>query len=130
MTACEKHGLETVFIVAPTTPDSRLDIITKATTGFIYYVSREGVTGEQASMSQGIGARVQAIKAHTDLPVVVGFGISNSDHVRQIAALADGVVVGSTLVNCIAHNQGDADAIVGALKDKMAALTEGQALYR
>lgn len=128
--ACEKHGLETVFIVAPTTPDSRLEIIAGATTGFIYYVSREGVTGEQASMSEGIGARVQTIKSHTDLPVVVGFGISNSEHVRQIAGVADGVVVGSTLVNCIAHNLGDSGVIVRALKDKMAALTENKALFR
>lgn len=128
--ACEAHGLETVFIVAPTTPDSRLALISEATTGFIYYVSREGVTGEQVSMSADIATRVKTIQSHTELPVVVGFGISNADHVRQIAAAADGVVVGSTLVNCIAHNQGNTDAIVKALKDKMAMLTESRALYR
>lgn len=128
--ACKKHGMETIFIAAPTTPDSRLDIICKASTGFIYYVSREGVTGEQTSMSKGIGERVAEIKAHTDLPVVVGFGISSSEHVREVGSVCDGVVVGSTLVNCVASHLGDPDAIVEALKSKMAALTESKALYR
>lgn len=126
--ACKKHGLETVYIVAPTTPDERLEMICAATTGFIYYVSREGVTGEQASMSEGIQARVEQIKQHTDLPVVVGFGISNADHVRTVAQAADGVVVGSAIVNCIAQNPGDTKAIVEALKAKMASLLEGDAL--
>jgi len=130
LAACEKHGLKTVYIVAPTTPDERLAMICRATTGFIYYVSREGVTGEQTSMSEGIQARVESIKQHTDLPVVVGFGISNADHVQTVAQAADGVVVGSALVNCIANNTGDAAAIVEALSAKMAALTEGGALEK
>lgn len=126
--ACEKHGLGTVLIVAPTTPDERLDIICKATTGFIYYVSREGVTGEQSAMSEGIRASVENIKKHTDLPVVVGFGISNADHVRTVAQAADGVVVGSAIVNCIAENLGDRAAITSALSAKMTALTGDGAL--
>jgi tryptophan synthase alpha chain len=130
LAACEKHGLKTVYIVAPTTPDERLAMICRATTGFIYYVSREGVTGEQTSMSEGIQARVESIKQHTDLPVVVGFGISNADHVQTVAQAADGVVVGSALVNCIANNTADAAAIVEALSAKMAALTEGGALEK
>lgn len=130
LTACEKHGLKTVFIVAPTTPDSRLPIITQAATGFIYYVSREGVTGEQSSMAEGIRARVDLIKQHTDLPVVVGFGISNADHVKTVAQASDGVVVGSAIVNCIAENLGDAPAITRALTDKMNALIGGGALQR
>ena len=116
------------FIVAPTTPDARLEIICKATTGFVYYVSREGVTGEQASMSNDIKARVDVIKQHTDMPVVVGFGISNADHVNTVAQAADGVVVGSAIVNCIAENVGDASAIEQALTAKMGALLEGNAL--
>jgi tryptophan synthase alpha chain len=79
-------------------------------------------------MSEGIQARVESIKQHTDLPVVVGFGISNADHVQTVAQAADGVVVGSALVNCIANNTADAAAIVEALSAKMAALTEGGAL--
>lgn len=130
LAACEKHGVETVFIVAPTTPDERLEIICKAASGFIYYVSREGVTGEQTSMAEGIQARVDSIKQHTDLPVVVGFGVSNAQHVKTIAQAADGVVVGSAIVNCIADNLGDADAIEKALRDKMAGLLAGSALSK
>ncbi len=130
LAACEKHGLGTVFIVAPTTPDERLEIITKATTGFVYYVSREGVTGEQAAMSEGIRERVDVIKQHTDLPVVVGFGISNADHVKTVAQAADGVVVGSAIVNCIAENLGDTAATVSALESKMQGLLAGGALSK
>ncbi|HAV14665.1 MAG TPA: tryptophan synthase subunit alpha [Opitutae bacterium] len=128
LAACEKHGLGTVFIVAPTTPNERLDSICKATTGFVYYVSREGVTGEQASMSDGIRASVETIKQHTELPVVVGFGISNADHVNTVAQAADGVVVGSAIVNCIAENVGSPQAIISALTEKMRALTADGAL--
>lgn len=128
--ACAKHGIKTICIVAPTTPDSRLDVICKATTGFVYYVSREGVTGEQASMSEGIRDRVETIKQYTDLPVVVGFGISNPGHVNTVAQAADGVVVGSAIVNCIAENPEDADAISGALRRKMGFLLEGEALSK
>ncbi|MEO0509114.1 MAG: tryptophan synthase subunit alpha [Verrucomicrobiota bacterium] len=130
LAACEKHGLKTIYIVAPTTPDERLETICQATTGFVYYVSREGVTGEQASMSEGIAAQVELIKRHTDLPVVVGFGISTSDHVRTVAQTADGVVVGSAIVNCIASNPTDESGIVEALSAKMAALTEDNALAK
>jgi tryptophan synthase alpha chain len=130
LAACVKHDMQTVFIVAPTTPDARLEVICKAASGFIYYVSREGVTGEQASMAEGIQARVDVIKQHTDLPVVVGFGVSSADHVRTIAQAADGVVVGSAIVNCIAGNLGDAAAITSALTQKMHALTQGGALSK
>lgn len=126
--ACKTYGIETVFIVAPTTPDERLETICEATTGFVYYVSREGVTGERSSMAEGIADRVAVIKQHTDKPVVVGFGISSAEHVNTVAQAADGVVVGSAIVNCIANNLGDADAIVGALTDKMGELTAGGAL--
>ena len=128
--ACRNAGLETVFIVAPTTPESRLKTICDATTGFVYYVSREGVTGEQSSMSTGISDQVATIKAYTDCPVVVGFGISSSEHVRLVGASADGVVVGSAIVNCIAQNVGHADAICHALREKMEQLTEDKALFK
>ncbi|MFO8027405.1 MAG: tryptophan synthase subunit alpha [Opitutales bacterium] len=130
LAACERHGLKTVYIVAPTTPEDRLAMICEATTGFVYYVSRAGVTGEQASMSAGIREQVEKIKEHTDLPVVVGFGISKADHVHTVAQAADGVVVGSAIVNCIAGQPEDRAAIIESLKAKMAALTEGGALSK
>lgn len=128
LAACADVGLQTVFIVAPTTPDERLPLICKATTGFIYYVSREGVTGEQASMSEGIAARVTAIRKHTDLPVVVGFGVSTAEHVRTVAQSADGVVVGSALVNCLAKNPSDCAVSTAALKEKIETLCAGNSL--
>jgi tryptophan synthase alpha chain len=88
------------------------------------------VTGEQAAMSDGIKARVDVIKQYTDLPVVVGFGISNADHVKTVAQAADGIVVGSAIVNCIAENLGVTAAIESALTSKMNALTDGNSLAK
>lgn len=123
--ACAKHGLGTVFIVAPTTPDARIDIISKAATGFIYYVSREGVTGVRKEAATNIPEAMQRIKSRTKLPVVVGFGISSRAQVAEIASHADGVVVGSALVNCIRDNLGSPEAIAGALKKVMVELFAG-----
>ena len=119
-----KHDIKTVFIVAPNTPPSRLGIITQATTGFIYYVSREGVTGVRDTVSDSIPSAVARIKASTSLPVVVGFGISRREHVATVARHADGVVVGSVLVNCIRDNLGQPTAILekmGAVARDLAA---------
>ncbi len=125
--ACRVHGLDTVFIVAPTTPDSRLPVIAAATTGFIYYVSREGVTGVQAQVAGNIPEAVARIRRHTKLPVAVGFGISSRAHVAQIAALADGVVVGSALVNCIRDHLAEPAKIGPALAARAAELVAGVA---
>lgn len=113
--ACAKHGLKTVFIVAPTTPASRLPVIGAAATGFIYYVSREGVTGVRDQIASNIPEAVAAIKKHTSLPVVVGFGISTREQVKQVAGSADGVVVGSALVNVIKAGLADRAAIPARL---------------
>jgi tryptophan synthase alpha chain len=109
--ACHKHDLKTVFIVAPTTPESRLPVICRAATGFIYYVSREGVTGVRGDLATNIPAAVASIRRHTALPVVVGFGISTREQVRTVARHADGVVVGSALVNIIKDGLADRPAI-------------------
>jgi tryptophan synthase alpha chain len=118
-------GLRSVFIVAPTTPESRLPVIARAATGFIYYVSREGVTGVRDSLAGDIRGAVGRIRAATPLPVVVGFGISTRAHVREVAAVADGVVVGSALVNCIRDNLGRPAAIAEALRARTADLVAG-----
>lgn len=123
--ACSKHGVKTVFIVAPTTPESRLDAITAAATGFIYYVSREGVTGVRDAVAANIPEAMAAIKAHTKLPVVVGFGIGKREHVAEVAKHADGVVVGSALVNVIRDNLADRAKIGPAMAAKAADLTAG-----
>lgn len=124
LAACRRHGLETVFIVAPTTPDARIATITAAATGFIYYVSREGVTGVRQDAAGGIPEAVARIRARTKLPVAVGFGISTRAQVAQVAAQADGVVVGSALVNCIKDHLGAPAKIlarIAAVADDLAA---------
>ena len=94
-------GLKTIRLIAPTTPPERLKEITDAAEGFIYYVSREGVTGEQSSLSTDIAERVAAIRSLTKVPVAVGFGISTPEQAATVAALAEGVVVGSAIVRQI-----------------------------
>jgi tryptophan synthase alpha chain len=125
LAACRQHDVKTVFIVAPTTPASRLPVIGRAATGFIYYVSREGVTGVRDQLATNIPEAVAAIKRHTPLPVVVGFGISTRDQVRQVAASADGVVVGSALVNVIKAGLADRAGIAAKLGAVAADLVAG-----
>ena len=123
--ACRANDIKTVFIVAPTTPESRLPAIAAAATGFIYYVSREGVTGVQSKLAGNIPEAVAAIKRHTPLPVVVGFVISTAAQVREVGAAADGVVVGSALVNVIKDNLANRAAIPGAMSVRARELISG-----
>jgi tryptophan synthase alpha chain len=97
-----RADLSAIYLVAPTTPESRIQLIVKRGAGFIYYVSREGVTGMQKSVSATIGEMTAKIRAHTNLPIAVGFGISTPEQAALVAASADAVVVGSAIVNQIA----------------------------
>jgi tryptophan synthase alpha chain len=97
-------GLCNIYLVAPTTPEERIGLIVKRGRGFIYYVSREGVTGMQAKVSDTIADMTAKIRAHTALPIAVGFGISNPDQARLVAQSAEAVVVGSAIVNQIAEH--------------------------
>ena len=99
--AMHKHGLDTVFLAAPTSTERRLKLVTQYSTGFVYLVSRTGVTGEQDSLSAAVAPLVRAMRAVTDLPLAVGFGISRPEHVRELSAQVDAVVVGSALVRVI-----------------------------
>lgn len=123
--ACSGHGVATVFIVAPTTPDERLGRIAACATGFLYYVSREGVTGVRDQLAANIPEAVARVRTRTRLPVVVGFGIGSRAQVAEVAAHADGVVVGSALVNCIRDNLGDRAKIVAAVGERAADLAAG-----
>jgi tryptophan synthase alpha chain len=100
----KKQELATIYLVAPTTPDHRIELIVKRGTGFIYYVSREGVTGMQTTIAQNIGDMAAKIRKHTSLPVAVGFGISNPDQARAVAQHSEAIVVGSAVVNQIAEH--------------------------
>lgn len=94
-------GLDTVFLVAPTSTDRRLELVAQYCSGFVYVVSRTGVTGEQAQVSAGVKPLVERLRRFTPLPLGVGFGISSADQARQVAEVADGVVVGSAFVRAI-----------------------------
>ena len=97
-------GLCNIYLVAPTTPEDRIEMIVKRGAGFIYYVSREGVTGMQTKVADTIGAMTAMIRAHTDLPVAVGFGISTPEQARAVAQSAEAIVVGSAVVNQVARH--------------------------
>ncbi len=97
-------GLCVIYLVAPTTPDERIGLIVKRGTGFIYYVSREGVTGMQTKVSATIADMTAKIRAYTQLPIAVGFGISNPEQARAVAANSEAIVVGSAIVNQIAEH--------------------------
>jgi tryptophan synthase alpha chain len=98
----EKAGLCNIYLVAPTTPEDRIELIVKRTRGFVYYVSREGVTGMQAKVASTIAEMTAKIRAHTSLPIAVGFGISTPEQAELVARSAEAVVVGSAIVNQIA----------------------------
>lgn len=103
----DARGLATVFLVSPVTPDKRIELVATYSTGFIYYVSQMGVTGERSLVAADLESRIGLIKSHADIPVVVGFGISSPEHVRQVAHAADGVVVGSSIVRRIGQHGGE-----------------------
>lgn len=114
-------GLANVFLAAPTSTDARLDAVCSRSTGFVYAVSRTGVTGAANVVPQGVGEMVGRIRARTQTPVCVGFGISEPEHVRRVCADADGAVVGSWLVDLLAAQwQGGRGA--GAVREAVAAL--------
>jgi len=98
----KKNGLCHIYLVAPTTPEDRIELIVKRGSGFIYCVSREGVTGMQSKVAANLASQVAKIRAHTNLPVAVGFGISNPAQAKAVALEADACVVGSAVVNQIA----------------------------
>jgi tryptophan synthase alpha chain len=97
-------GLDPIRLVAPTTAPSRMAKIGSSSKGFVYFISREGVTGEQSQLSAGLAAQVAELRRYTSLPIAVGFGISTCDHAALVAKRADAVVVGSAIVRKIAEN--------------------------
>jgi tryptophan synthase alpha chain len=96
-----RHSLDTVFLAAPTSTEERLHKIAKYSSGFVYLISRTGVTGERDSLSSQAGALAQAMRRVTDMPLAVGFGISRPEHMAAVAGFADAVVVGSAFVRTI-----------------------------
>ncbi len=116
-------GLCNIYLVAPTTPDDRIELIVKHAAGFIYYVSREGVTGMQAKVADTIAPMTARIRAHTDLPIAVGFGISTPEQAKLVARSAEAVVVGSAIVNQIAQH-GQAPDLVARVGEFVQSLVQ------
>ncbi len=106
-----QSGLCNIYLVAPTTTPDRIETIVKRGRGFIYYVSREGVTGMQQKVADTIAGMTAQIRSHTDLPIAVGFGISSPEQARIVAQHADAVVVGSAIVSQIARHGGAPDLV-------------------
>jgi tryptophan synthase alpha chain len=102
--AMHRHGLDTVFLASPTSTERRLRLVAEYSTGFIYLVSRTGVTGERASLSNQVAPLVEAMRKVTDLPLAVGFGVSKADHVAELGRQVEGVVVGSAIVRLIGEH--------------------------
>jgi tryptophan synthase alpha chain len=114
-------GLDPVFLLAPTSTAERMRKICAAAAGFVYYVSLKGVTGAASLDLKNVALKVAAIREHTQLPVGVGFGIKNAETARQVATIADAVVVGSALVQRIAEHVADPQT---AMRSVAALLTE------
>ena len=106
--AMHRHGLDTVFLAAPTSTEHRLKLVAQYSTGFVYLVSRTGVTGVRESLSAQVAPLVREVRAATDLPLAVGFGISKAEHVAELGQQVEGVVVGSAIVRCIEQNADNA----------------------
>ena len=122
-------GINFIRLATPTTDDKRLPAVLKNTSGFVYYVSMTGITGSALPDPAKIAGAVGRIKAHTDLPVCVGFGVKTAEHARLIGASADGVVVGTAIVNVVAGSL-DADSratggTVSDVADFVRSLSEG-----
>nr|WP_298164558.1 tryptophan synthase subunit alpha [uncultured Pseudomonas sp.] len=108
-------GLDFIRLTTPTTDDARLPKVLNGSSGFVYYVSVAGVTGAGSATIEHVEQAVARLRRHTDLPISIGFGIRTPEHAATIARLADGVVVGSALIDQIANAENDAQAVDGVL---------------
>jgi tryptophan synthase alpha chain len=105
-------GIDTVFLAAPTSTDHRLKLVAEYSSGFVYLVSRTGITGEQQSLSDTALPLIERMRALTDLPLAMGFGISTAEQVAAIAGHADAVVVGSAIVRQIAKDPAQVESLM------------------
>ncbi len=119
---CRQHGVDTIFLCSPTTPSERIPRIASASSGFLYVVSRKGVTGSQQTLPEELGARLSQIRSHCNLPLCVGFGISNRALAARVASEADGFVVGSALMAQVEEAQAAGEDPVQAARSFVQAL--------
>jgi tryptophan synthase alpha chain len=120
--AMKANDLAPVFLAAPTSPDARLKRIAEASRGFVYAVSRTGVTGAQQQLADDAQKLVKRLRRVTKLPIAVGFGISNAEQFAEVGKFADAVVVGSAIVETIERNRGREAQAVGEFVSKLTAV--------
>ncbi|KLE32656.1 tryptophan synthase subunit alpha [Aurantiacibacter gangjinensis] len=118
--ALRARGIAPIRLATPTTDDARLPTVLDKSAGFLYYVSVAGITGKQSAAIESIAENVARIKSHSDLPVAVGFGVRTPEQAAEIARVADGVVVGSALVELVGEHGDDAPQHLRALTEKLA----------
>jgi tryptophan synthase alpha chain len=119
MAAMRAAQLDTVFLAAPTSTERRLRLVAEYSTGFVYLVSRTGVTGERADLSDSLAPLIEKMRGVTKLPLAAGFGISTPDQAAAVAKMADGVVVGSAIVRQIEQDVNGLEALARSLADRM-----------
>ena len=122
--ALRQHGLDCIFLLAPTSPESRIAAIAREASGYLYYVSLKGVTGAATLDVDSVTAKLAEIRKHTPLPVAVGFGIRDAASAAAVGKVADGVVVGSALVAEIEKNQQNPTVLPGLLANKLSPMRE------
>ena len=120
-----RYNLATIFLVAPTSPPERMQLIASVSTGFVYCVSLTGVTGARAILSDEVAPMIAELRKHTDKPISVGFGVSTPEQATQVAQIADGVIVGSAIVNVIEENMEDEGKMLAAVKQFTSNLDAG-----
>lgn len=118
------HDLDSVYLIAPTTTDDRIKAICEASSGYVYYVSVKGVTGSASLDVNSVAEKLAVIRAKSDIPVGVGFGIKDAESAAAVANVADGVIVGSVLVNTIAANIHDHAAIKSKIYDIVSSMRQ------
>ena len=116
--ALKQQGIDCIFLVAPTTTEARIQTIASLASGFVYYVSLKGVTGSAQLDTEAVSRKIELLRKHIDIPIGVGFGISDAESARKIAAVADAVIVGSRLVQAIEDNpQQETTAVAAIVKE-------------
>ncbi len=122
--ACQRHGLSVIFLVAPTSTKARIELVNRHTTGFVYCVSLTGVTGARGQLAEGVNGFMADVRSRTDRPLGLGFGISSPEQAHEASRLADGVIVGSAIINVMEEHAGEAD-MTRSVGEYVASLRQG-----
>ena len=115
-TSCKEAGVDLIFLVTPVTHEARIQQVIDASSGFVYCVSLTGTTGARKELSEGVTTFLESIASKTETPVAVGFGVSTPEHIRKLKSSADGVIVGSRVIDAIKNGE-DLAGLVKSLKD-------------